>query len=286
VGNLRQAVHVRLWNRPRLWRFVATAAHPSNRGRRTAAIARALRYQVNTEMRGRPTMLPIGEHSKVIGYPGEIDPIFSVVRNPPDWPEMLVWRRYLRPGDLFVDVGANIGLYTIYALEQGAEVIAVEPNKASADRIREHLELNGYTADVVEKAAADQGGTVYITSDLDVLNHLVDDPSQGVPVEATTIDELVGDRVAMVKIDVEGAEELALRGARRALKEQRIPVLQLEWLIAPHMSSDDRGPVLEMLREADYELCICDRYGGLHPLGDRQPPKMNVFAVPRGSAGP
>lgn len=278
--NLRQSVHQRLWGTPWLWRLVATAAHPSHRGRRTAAIGRAVRYQVKTQMLGKPTLLPIGEHSQVIAYPGEIDPIFSVVRNPPDWPEMLVWRRYLRPGDLFVDVGANIGLYTIYTAELGAEVIAVEPNAQSAARVHEHLELNDLQAEVVEKALSDSPGVVHMTSDLDVLNHIVEDPEAGVAVEATTLDELIGDRTAAVKIDVEGSEERVLLGARKALAEQRISVLQLEWIVAPHMGIDDRASLLRILNEADYILCECDDHGALHPLGAKSPAKMNIFAVP------
>ena len=43
----------------------------------------------------------------------------ALYANPPDVPEMLVWRRALRDGGLFVDVGANVGTYTIWAAEQG-----------------------------------------------------------------------------------------------------------------------------------------------------------------------
>jgi len=47
----------------------------------------------------------------------------------PDHPEMLTWRQVLRPGDLFIDVGADIGNYTIWAAELGAEVIALQSAK-------------------------------------------------------------------------------------------------------------------------------------------------------------
>ena len=42
---------------------------------------------------------------------------------------MLVWQQALRPGDLFVDVGANIGSYAIWAADLGADVIALEPQR-------------------------------------------------------------------------------------------------------------------------------------------------------------
>lgn len=281
VVGLRDTVHRELWNRPALWRVAAAAGHPSHRGERLAAVGRALRYQVMTESLGRRITLPIGERSKIYAYPGERQPVFALVRNPPNWPDMLVWRRYLRPGDLFIDVGANIGAYTIYALDCGAEVIAVEPNPRSAARVAEHLDLNGYRAEVVQKALTDRPGTVRMTDGLDVLNHLVDASAEGIDVEATTLDEVLGDRTAFVKIDVEGAEELVLAGASHALAERRIPVLQLEWIVAPQFQIEDRTGTLALLAEAGYELCECDRYGALHPLGERTPSTMNVFARPR-----
>ena len=51
----------------------------------------------------------------------------TVYGNPPNYPEMVTWRQVLRPADLFVDVGANIGSYSIWAGEMGANVIALEP---------------------------------------------------------------------------------------------------------------------------------------------------------------
>jgi FkbM family methyltransferase len=278
--DLRTFVHQKLWSRPRVWRLVATAAHPSNRGRRAAAIGRAIRYDVMTETLGRPTLLPIGKKSQVIAYPGEIDPIFSLVRNPPDWPDMLVWDRYLRPGDLFIDVGANIGLYTLYVAEMGVEVIAVEPNGHSAARVQENLDHNGLRAEIVQKALAEKPGVVRMTDDLDVLNHIVEGDA-GVEVEATTLDELLGDRTAAVKIDVEGAEERVLAGAVRALEEKRISLLQLEWILADHMAINNRAALYETLDKAGYDLFIADRFGGLVPFEDPTASQMNVFAKPR-----
>jgi len=200
------------------------------------------------------------------------------MHNPPNWPEMLVWKRYLRPGDLFLDVGANIGVYSVYAAECGAEVIAVEPVPHNAKRVRENLDLNGYAGEVVQNALSDHPGRVRITADEDSYNHLVDEG--GIEVTATTLDELLGNRSAVAKIDVEGAEELVLAGARKALSEHRIKLLQLEWIVNERLGIIDRVKAQTILDDAGYELFVPDRFGVLSPLGNRPFASLNVFAMP------
>lgn len=266
-------------NAPALWLVPAAALHPSRRGQRVRAALGAARYVLVTMVLRRPSRVPLGERSRIIGRPREFNPLHAVVRNPPN-PEMLVWRDRLSPGDLFVDVGANIGLYTVYACELGAEVVAVEPDPANVARIRENLAENGARAEVVPKALSAEPGTVVFTADLNERNHIVPDGGAGRTVEATTLDDLVGDRTAMVKIDVEGAEELVLRGASRALGERRIALMQLEWGLDQQSAIDDRSPLLDLLRQHGYALYESDRAGGLQPLGDRMPTTLNVFAAP------
>ena len=73
----------------------------------------------------RRTLARLGDRSVLwagLHRPGASKVVYA---NPPDHPEMIVWRRVLRPGDLFLDVGANVGSYTIWAGELGADVIAL-----------------------------------------------------------------------------------------------------------------------------------------------------------------
>src|SRR3954447_26255174 len=242
---------------PAVRRIVATAFHPSHRGGRTAAICRVLRYELWSNLLRHPSHIPIGERSQIMAYKGETNSPVAVVHNPPNWPEMLVWKRYLRPGDLFLDIGANIGVYSVYAAECGAEVIAVEPVPHNAERVRENLGLNGYPGQVVQKALSDHQGRVRITTDEDSYNHLV--AEGGIEVTATTLDALLQNRCAAAKIDVEGAEELVLAGGRMALGEPRIQLLQLEWVVSERMGISDRAHAQTILDGAGYELFVPDR---------------------------
>jgi FkbM family methyltransferase len=191
-----------------------------------------------------------------------------VYANPPDYPEMIAWRRFLRPGDLFVDVGANVGNYSLWAGEIGAEVIALEPAEDTFELLTENLGLNGYPVKAIRAAAGAESGTALFTTGLDSGNHLA--PDGGASTDVLTIDSLVGERpVAGMKVDVEGFEIDVLRGAERALAEHRIRLIQLEW---NHTSRDasgtDRRPVADLLHGHGYRLFLPQRDGSLQPLTD------------------
>lgn len=266
---------------PPLYRAAASFGSPASRGQRVRAAGRTLRYDVRTRYLKRPTVATIGDHSKIIAYPGETNSPHAAYRNPPNW-ELVVWRRMLRPGDLFVDVGANIGIYTIFMLELGARVIAFEPDPHNAARVREHLELNGYSAEVIEKAVSDHCGVMRFTQGLDSYNHLVLAGEEGVEVQATTLDDVLGEQVVDgVKIDVEGAERLVLEGASRALAAHRIKLLQLEWSrdAVQNTMAEDRSPVADLLRGNGYALYRQDRHrGDLHKITGSVPTGTDVFA--------
>jgi FkbM family methyltransferase len=73
------------------------------------------------------------------------------------------WRRVLEPGQRFVDVGANVGLYTIWALDVGASVIAIEPIDDNLAQLERNLVLNGYDAEIHGCAVAAVAGESYMS---------------------------------------------------------------------------------------------------------------------------
>src|SRR3712207_8823650 len=62
----------------------------------------------------------------------------------PEYEEMSFVRAYLRPGDLFIDVGANVGVYSLWAAEtDSVTVLAFEPSSTTYRRVLENVQLNG-----------------------------------------------------------------------------------------------------------------------------------------------
>ncbi len=258
--------------------------HPANSGQRARALLRTLRYQASARLLRRRALARLGEQSWLwvdLHRTGASKVIYA---NPPDLPEMLVWRRELREGSLFIDVGANVGVYTLWAAELGAEVIALEPAEDTFGLLQQNIALNGYQVTAVRAAAGDHCGTSRFTSDLDSANCLA--PDGAVRVDLMTVDSLVGDRpVAGMKVDVEGFEIDVLRGCARALGERRIGLIQLEWNEASTAAlGTDRRPVARLLADYGYLLYRPDPTGELVPVTD---PDFgaDVFARPDKEAG-
>jgi len=196
---------------------------------------------------------------------------------------MLVWSKNLLPGDLFVDVGANIGSYAIWAGELGAEVIALEPAQDTFALLKENVTLNRHSIRTIQAAVGAACGAARFTSGRDDRNCL--DPEGTVETPIVTIDSVVGDRVvAGMKIDVEGFEIEVLHGCERALSEHRLMLVQLEWNSTSQASTGaDRQPVADLLAKYGYGLYRPDASGSLAPLTDLSF-GPDIFALPDGIA--
>jgi FkbM family methyltransferase len=145
--------------------------------------------------------------------------------------------RFLRAGDMFFDVGANIGTVTIPVAATGlAECLSFEPEPRNAARLAENAALNGLdNVMVVEAAMWSAGGTVGLSAGGPVgtgTHTVVERQGEGVTsIPATTIDAFRargGRPPDVVKVDVEGAELEVLRGAAASLGEGAIRELFCE----------------------------------------------------------
>lgn len=144
----------------------------------------------------------------------------------------------IRPGATVVDCGAHIGLHTLLAARAagpGGRVIAVEPAPPCARALRANVLANGFgdRVEVVEAAATREAGPVHLHLHpwLDRSGVLAegDRSDAGIDVAGVPLDEVIDDGgFDVAKIDVEGAEALALAGLERALGRSRGAVVFLE----------------------------------------------------------
>jgi FkbM family methyltransferase len=240
--------------------------HPANRGQRHQALIRVARYQARSRLLRRRSMARLGQRSRLWVDLHRTGASMVLYANPPDLPEMLAWRRALRDGGLFVDVGANVGTYTIWAAEAGAEVIALEPAADTFGLLQENIALNGYQVTALQAAAGDHCGVARFTVGRDAGNCL--DPDGAAETRLVTIDSLIGDRyVTGMKVDVEGFEIDVLRGCTRALAEHRIGLIQLEWnAMSEYSLGADRRPVADLLARYGYQMLRPDAEGRLQPV--------------------
>lgn len=172
----------------------------------------------------------------VLHHANADDHIFSIVRRTGNFYEadlLAELGKRLAPGDLVIDVGANIGNHTLFfAAVCGCRVIAIEPNPLAFALLVENVEANGLGALVtaLNIAAGAAPGQARI-EDQDERN--LGAASAVVCADGTIgvqrIDAIPGARGArLIKIDVEGAEPEVLAGATALIKGRRKPIVTAE----------------------------------------------------------
>jgi len=214
---------------------------------------------------------------------------------------LCVLRKLLRRDDVFIDVGANIGVISLVAARwvgpQG-RVYSFEPSEREHRTLIRNLELNeGITVTPIRAALSDHVGvaTLRVASaghgGLNTLGESFAYDGVGVAaleqVAVTTLDDFIRServqRVSVVKVDVEGAEGTVLAGSARLLQELR-PALVLE--IFPRALVANKWTVADvenLLRGASYDVFSIDpETASLEPmahLSDAE--EQNIVATPR-----
>jgi FkbM family methyltransferase len=206
--------------------------------------------------------------------------------------EMHVLRRILRPNDVVIDAGANVGWYALNAAQvvgSGGQVCAFEPNPAVADWASENCRLNHLTNVRIEKIAlADKVGRLefYIGDNFGSLvqrvARLASRNMKRMNVSVTTIDAYAKrvhiKKIRLIKVDVEGKDLEVLQGARQTLRRHHpyliVEVFGLSW-------DTDAGrdkKILAYLKKLGYHAYAFVQ-GGLQSYNPRsgQPQIINLF---------
>ncbi len=237
VVRTEETLRERMVRRGQMLRFVLD--HPLNRNHRLRAMGRVAAWQAWRHVLGRPLTVRFWDGLRVRVYPDWPYSWTALYVRLTEYDEMTFALRYLAPGDGFIDVGANIGLYSLLAsrASRGAPVVAIEPHPLAAARLRENADLNSFAnIDVRQAAAGSAGGVAMLTSGLVDQNQIrpeLKGYADSVRAPVVTIDDtlpttrLDPGAVSMVKIDTEGFEARVLAGARGLLSAEPGPV----WLV-------------------------------------------------------
>jgi FkbM family methyltransferase len=197
----------------------------------------------------------------------------------PTEPHVLRWiDEQLRSGDTFLDVGAHYGWMSLVACRRvgaSGKVFAFEPSPPLVEFLQYNKRANRCRQmEIVRKAVTDSDGSLvsfYLVGEGNsFLNSLVDHPieptvipvrqKQPIQVETITLDEFcktMNLRPKAVKIDVEGAELLVLRGCRTLLKECRatfIVAVHPTWLPQGQSASE----LFELFRVNGYKVAASE----------------------------
>ena len=208
-----------------------------------------------------------------------------------------LWQ-FLEPGMVFFDVGAYHGFFSLLAarrLSSRGQVVAFEPSPRERRRFKLHVRMNRLREVRLEPyAVSARSGTMKfftVAGGFDSMNSLKP-PEVQVPVhettaEAVSLDEYLARRtyvrIDIMKIDVEGGEREAFRGARRTLRSMRPIIIceVLDWVTRPW--GYPAFEIINSLREEDYVWFDFHDDGTIspHEIRGEYPEIRNYLAIPR-----
>lgn len=164
-----------------------------------------------------------------------------------EWHELQCLQYRLRPNETFVDVGANLGLWTLVAASTvgaGGKVFSFEPNPTTFRKLAANIARHEQGAIVTafpQAVSRENGSVSFHCAAEHNLSAIADAPGSGdtVSVVAVSLDSaLCGVKVAGIKIDTEGHEIATLEGASRTIEESS------PWLIVEFNTTLLASPVL------------------------------------------
>ena len=265
--------------------------------RRSGHFATVLRRQIWYAI-DAPVLTPWLDGLRIYAYPKNETSrcLFVTGRYEPN--EFCFLNQILQPGMVFLDIGANMGLYTVFAARKVGErgtVVAVEASSRECERLLRNVAINSLSnVRLVRKAVSDSSSEADLLVATDersghnTLGAFMYDTvaANKERVHTERLDDIVRReglvRVDAAKLDVEGAELRVLRGAVEVLERFR-PVLLLE-IADPALRHQgcDSAQIWDFLRQRNYRLFEFDQRTGA-PVPAVQKPfyqSENLIAVP------
>lgn len=211
--------------------------HPLGKRHPLKAFIRFLTWQLQSSMQPakfivKPYIAGINFYARK-GLTGITGNIYTGLH---EFNDMAFLLHFLKPGDVFFDIGANAGSYTLLASGVcNAKTFAIEASANTAAITAKNISLNQLEnkATLINAAAGAKAGILTFSKNEDTTNHIISaDESPATDVETVnviSVDSIsLNDKPALIKIDVEGFETEVLKGMNDTLKQPTLKAIIIE----------------------------------------------------------
>jgi len=236
--------------------------HPLNRGNRLGGVGRFLRWQIASRLIKGPIAFEFVDSSMLFASRGLTGATGNFYCGLHEFEEMAFIVHFLRANDTFIDVGANIGSYTILAAVAGANVMSFEPIPSTFVHLKNNVLLNHFSSSVklFQSGVSNKTSTLRFTCELDTVNHVLveGDEASSIEVPVIRLDDVVKEASTppiLMKIDVEGHELSVLQGAANILADQRLQAVIMEINGSGLKYGISDAKLLELMRGIGFECC-------------------------------
>lgn len=234
--------------------------HPINREQKLASISRFVNWQISSRLAPGAILYDWINGSKFLVRNGETGLTGNIYTGLHEFSDMAFVLHVLRPEDTFVDVGANVGSYTILAGSAvGTRGYAFEPVPNTFRKLVDNIRLNRMEDRVqaFNVGLAQSEGVIRFTSDLDTVNHALAENEAAaniIEVKVTSLDQALSDaHPNLMKIDVEGYETPVLEGAAKTLSDSRLHSIIMELNGSGKRYGFDESRLIQLLLKNNFQ---------------------------------
>lgn len=209
--------------------------HPISAKSKLKSLTYLFRWQIAQKILKRPVLMSfIGDSIFLVskGMTGATGNIYSGLH---EFEEMAFLLHFLKEEDVFFDVGANVGSYTILASKViGAITCSFEPSPKTFQHLENNVFLNRIQKKVFlfNQGVGAEKGSMRFSMNQDTINHVVlNSNEESIPIEINTLDHCAAEQKLfpkLIKIDVEGFETEVIRGASSLLKNPNLQAVIME----------------------------------------------------------
>lgn len=209
------------------------ANHPLNRKNKVQSFLRFIMWQIESRLISKPKLYNFGEKSKLLIKKGQTGATGNIYCGLHEFEDMSFVLHFLRDGDLFVDVGANIGSYTILASsEKGVKTIAIEPIPLTFKYLLKNIQTNNIENKVnaLNIGIGSKNSQIKFTQSYDTKNRIAfDGEANTCSVTVKRLDDILNLKSpTLLKIDVEGAEPDVVMGMTTVLANEYLKGIIIE----------------------------------------------------------
>ncbi len=185
--------------------------------------------------------------------------------------EIGLFRQNINPGNVVIDIGAHIGLYTLIAAKKvgpKGKVYAFEPLEKNFKLLKKNVEVNGYKNVVlVNKAVSNKNGKskLFLSNEDNFGDQRIYDPEgnrRSTSIRTIKLDTFFKNkekRINVIKMDIQGSEVKALTGASEVLrKNKKMKILTEFWPRGLHLSGSSGRDYLELLKVYKFKVYDID----------------------------
>ena len=178
-----------------------------------------------------------------------------------NWNIMHFITEVLRESDKFIDIGANVGLFTLLAASKigvGGKIIAIEPISKNMEKLKENIELNNLkNVTCLQTCLSDKIEEVlFEIKDVgSYMTHTVAENTE--KIKSSRLDNIIQNETEefiITKIDVEGMELLVLKGAEKSIRKNLLPIIIFEVNGLNKRFNITEEDIIKFMKEHDYIL--------------------------------